>query len=158
MNVLKWITLRHLLNVLLTLIGTRKSVIGNATRKPATQHLLDQTGTQKLVHTNVLKQITLRHLLNKLLYLIGKLTSAIGNAIKPYAALQILNLTGTQQLAHTNALKLIMQYVHKRMQDGLGTLVNASVNVLLKPALIYKHGTKQLVLAFQRLQLRITFS
>ena len=117
-----------------------------------------QQGNPQLAHTNALKLIILRHLLNILLFQIGTRKAVIGNAIKPLAVLHLTNLNGTQQLAHTNAFHLLMQYAHKRMQDGLGTLVNASVNVLLKPALIYKHGTKQLVLAFQRLQLRITFS
>jgi len=40
------------------------------------------------------------------------------------------------QAALANVLHLLTPCVHKQMKDGLGTLVNASVNVLSKPAMI----------------------
>ena len=60
-----------------------------------------------------------------------------------------------QKAALVNVLHLVMQNVQKQMQDGLGTLFNANVNVFKKSALIYQLGTKQLVLVFQRLRLKI---
>ena len=60
-----------------------------------------------------------------------------------------------QKAALVNVLHLVMQNVQKLMQDGLGTLFNANVNVFTKSALIYQLGTKQLVLVFQRLRLKI---
>jgi hypothetical protein len=54
-----------------------------------------------------------------------------------------------RQVALANVFLSAIPPVQPLMQDGLGTLVNASVNALKKPAMIYKSGTQQFVLVLQ---------